>query len=69
MHNKVSVRMLMWSSVFSCLSATAMADSSALLIVCRSGCYLMFICVIEFVLGLTATAPNVGFHLTCDPSV
>ena len=69
MENELSVRMLIWSSVFSCLSGTAMADSSALLIVCRSGCDLMSICVMEFDLGFTTPAPNVGFLLTCEPSV
>ncbi len=57
MQNELSVRMLMWSSVFSCLSATAMAVNSALLIVCLSGCDLMSMCVMEFVLGFTNPAP------------
>jgi hypothetical protein len=69
MQNELSVRMLIWSSVFSCLGATAMAASSALLIMCRSGCDLMSICVMEFVLGFTTPAPSVGFPLTCEPSV
>ena len=69
MQNELSVKMLMWSSVFSCFSATAMAASSALLIVCRSGCDLMSMCVIEFVLGFTTPAPSVGFPLTSEPSV
>ena len=69
MQNEMSVRMLIWSSVFSCLSATAMADSSALLIVCLSGCDLMSMCVMEFVLGFTIPAPSVGFPLTSEPSV
>jgi hypothetical protein len=57
----------MWFFVFSCLSATAaMAASFALFVVCRSGCDLMFICVMVFVL---APAPSVKFPLTCDPSV
>ena len=69
MQNELSVRMLIWSSVFSCLSATAMAANSALLIVCRSGWDLMSMCAMEFVLGFTTPAPNVGFPLTCELSV
>ncbi len=69
MQNDLSVSMLIWSSVFSCLSATTMAASSALLIVRRSGCNLMSMCVMEFVLGFTTPAPNVGFPLTCEPPV
>ena len=59
----------MWIFVFSCFSATAMAASSAPLIVCRSGCDLMYMCMMVFVLGCTTPAPNVGFPLTCEPSV
>jgi hypothetical protein len=69
MQNELSVRIFKWFSVFSCLSATAMAASFALLIVCRFGCDLMSMCVMEFVLGFTTPAPNVGFPLTCEPSV
>ena len=69
MHNELSVRMLIWSSLFSCLSATAMATSSALLIVGLSGCDLMSMCVMEFALGFTTPAPSVGFPLTCEPFV
>ncbi len=69
MQNELSVRMLMWSSMFSCLSATAMAANSAMLIVCLFGCDLMSMCVMEFVLGFTTPAPSVGFPLTCEPSV
>ncbi len=69
MQNEMSVRMLMWCSVFSCLSATTMAASYALLIVCLSGCDLMSMCVIVFVLGFTTPAPSVGFSLTSEPSV
>ncbi len=46
-----------------------MAASSALLIVCRSGCDLMSMCVMVFVLGFTTPAPSVGLPLTCEPSV
>ena len=69
MQNELSMRMLMWSVVFSCLSATALTVSSALLIVCLSGCDLMSICVIEFVVGFTTPASSVGLPLTCEPSV
>ena len=69
MQNELSVRMLMWSSVFSCLSATAMVANSALLIVCLSGCDLMSMCVMVFVLGFTTPAPSVGFPFTCEPFV
>ncbi len=65
MQNELSVRMLMWFSVFSCLSAAALAANSALLIVCRSGCDLMSMCVMMFVLGFTTPAPSVRFPLTC----
>jgi hypothetical protein len=37
--------------------------------VCLSGCDLMFMCVMEFVLRFTTPAPSIGFPLTCDPSV
>ena len=66
---ELSVRMVMWLFVFSCFSATAMAASSALLIMCRSGCDLMSICVMVFVLGFTTPAPSVKFPLTCEPPV
>ena len=69
MQNELSVRMLMWVSVISCLSATAMAASSALLSVCRFGCNLMSMCVMEFVLEFTTPVPNVGLPFTCEPSV
>jgi hypothetical protein len=69
MHNELYVRMLIWSFVFSCLSATTMAANSALFIVCLSGCDLMSMCVMEFVLGFTTPAPSIGFPLTCEPSV
>ena len=69
MKNELSVRMIMWSVVFSVLRATAMAASSALLIVRLSGCDFMLICVMEFLFGLTTSAPCVGLPLTCEPSV
>ena len=69
MQNEMCVRMIMWFYVFSCLSATAMAANSALLIVCRFGCDLIYMCVMECVLEFTTPAPNVGFPLTSEPSV
>jgi hypothetical protein len=56
-------------SLFFFFSATAMAASFALLIVCRSGCDLMSMCVMVFALEFTTPAPSVGFPLTCEPSV
>ena len=46
-----------------------MAASSALFIVCRSGCDLMSMCVMMSVFGLVTPAPSVGFPFTCEPSV
>ena len=66
MQNDLSVRMLIWFYVFSCLSATAMAASSALLIVSLFGCDMMSFCVMKYVLGFTTPAPNVWFLLTCE---
>ena len=68
MQNELSVRILTWSSVFSCLSATTMAASSALFIACLSACDLMSMCVMVFVFGLTTPAPRVGMLLTCERS-
>ncbi len=49
--------------------ATAMAASSALLIVCLSGCDLISMCVVVCVCGLTIDAPSLGFPVFWDPSV
>jgi len=46
-----------------------MAASSALFIVCRSGCDLTSMCVMVLVLVLTTRAPKVELALTCDPSM
>ncbi len=46
-----------------------MAAIFALLIACRSGCDLMSMCVMVFVLGFTTPAPSVGFPLTWELSV
>ena len=43
--------------------------SSALLIVCLSGCDLTSMFVVIFVEGLTIDAPSVGFPLFWEPSV
>ena len=69
MQNELSVGMLMWSSVFSCLSAITMGACSDVLIVCLSGCDLLSKCVMDFVLGFTTPATSLGFPLTCEPSV
>jgi hypothetical protein len=49
--------------------ATVMDANSDLLIVCLSGCDLISICVVFWVLGFTTDAPRVGFPAFCDPSV
>ena len=61
MRNELSASILRQSSVFCCQRATAMAASSDLFIVCRSGCDLMSICVVMSVFGLVTPAPSVGF--------
>ena len=50
-------------------SAVVMAASSALLIVCLSGCDLISICVMVLCLGSTTDALSVGFPVICDPYV
>ena len=45
------------------------AVSSALLIVCLSGCDLTSMCVVVGVAGLTMAAPSVGFPVFLEPSV
>ena len=69
MQNELYVTMLVWSAVFSCLSATAMAAISAIFVLCLSGCDLMSICVMELVLRFTTPAPRMELPLTCEPSV
>ncbi len=69
MQIELSAKLLIWSSVFSYLSATTMAASSDMLIRYLSGCDLMSMCVMEFVLGFTTPAPSVGLPLTSEPSV
>ena len=56
----------MRSSVFSYLSATAMAANSALFLFGRD---FMSMCVMEFVVGFTTPTPRVGLPLTREPSV
>jgi hypothetical protein len=55
--------------VFSCLRATVMAASFDRLIVCRTDCDLMSMCVVMCGRGFTTPAPSVLLPLTCDPSV
>ncbi len=50
-------------------SAAVMAASSALLIVCLSGCDFIYMCVVVLCLGSTTDAPSLGLPLICDPSV
>jgi hypothetical protein len=69
MQNELFARILLWSAVFPCLSATAVAANSALFIVCLSGCDLMSLCVMEFVLGFTTLAPRMRLPLAWEPSV
>ncbi len=53
-----------------CISmARVMAASFALLMVCRSSCHLISMCVMMLVMGSTNDAPNVGFPDFCEPSV
>ena len=46
-----------------------MAASSALFVVCCSGCDLMSMCVVVSVFGLVTPPPSVGFPFACEPSV
>ena len=50
-------------------SASVMAASSARFMVCLSGCDLISICVVVWVLGLTMDAPKTELLVTRDPSV
>ena len=53
-----------------CMSMVrVMAASSALLMVCRSSCDLISMCVVMPVRGFTIAAPSVGFPDFCEPSV
>jgi len=45
------------------------AATSALLILCRSSCDLMSMCVVLSVFGLVTPAPSVGYPFFCEPSV
>ncbi len=49
--------------------ARVMAESSALLMVCRSSCDFISMWKVILVLGFTMDAPSVGFPVFCDPSV
>ena len=59
----------MWSSVFSCASATTIVANSTLLIVCLSGCDLTLVCMVVFVFEFTTPALRAGLPLTWEPSV
>ena len=53
----------------SCLcwsSGVVMAASSALLMVCLSGCDFISMCVMVLCLGSTTDAPRVGLPVICD---
>ena len=49
--------------------AIVRAVSSARLIVCRSGCELISICVVVYKIGFIIDAPSVELPVTWDPSV
>jgi len=56
----------------SCLcwsNAVVMVASSALLMVCLSGCDFIPMCVVVLCLGSTTDAPSVGLPVICDPFV
>jgi hypothetical protein len=59
----------LFAMFFTILRATVMAASSALLIACRSDCYLISTCAVVLVYGLTTSAPSIGLPLICEPSV
>ena len=50
-------------------SAVVMAASSALLMVCLSGCDFISMCVMVLCLGSTTDAPSMGLPVICDPFV
>jgi len=51
------------------ISAMVLAASSALLIVCPSGCDLISMCVVVCMVGFIIDASSVGMPVTWDPSV
>jgi hypothetical protein len=69
MQKELSVRMERCGVFGCCRSATVMADSSALLMVCRSSCDLTDIYVVVDCVGSTIAAPIMGFPDVTDPSV
>jgi hypothetical protein len=69
MQNELLVRMSSCPSVFSCLRATVMAISSAMLFMCLSGYDLTSMCVVVCALGFTTPAPSVLLPLIFDPPV
>ncbi len=50
-------------------SASVIAESSAMLIVCRSSWDFISMWKVIPVVGFTMDAPSVGFPVFCDPSV
>ena len=69
MLNALSVRMVIVGSFLCRSRAVMIAASSALLMVWRSGCDLISMCVVVPVLGSTTEAPSVWFPFIWDPSV
>ena len=57
-----------WSCLLA-LRARVMASSSARCMVCLSGCDLISICVVVWVLGSTMEAPRMELPVTREPSV
>ena len=56
----------------SCLcrsSAVVMAASSAMLMMCLSGCDFISMCVVVLCVESTTDAPSVGLPVICDPSM
>ena len=69
MQNELSVRMDRCGVSGCCCSATVMAASYVVLIVCLSSCDLTDVCVVVECVGSTTAAPMIGFPGVMDPSV
>ena len=69
MMKALSVRICRVCSSLCRSSARVMAESSALLIVCRSSWDFISMWKVIPVVGFTIDAPSVGFPVFCDPSV
>ena len=69
MLNALSVKIERVCSCLLAFRARVMAASSALLMVCLSGCDFISMCVVVWVLGLTMDAPIIGLAVTREPSV